>query len=555
MQYHVLPRKSLVLGLLIAAFAMAGVHSGHAQLQVTELMSDPLNEDAWEWIEVRNLGASPVNLDGYIIDRIGDPSSTTTTVNSANAMNTVIPAGGVAVLYDGDLTGPGDYNDGAFRSAWGLSPSVPLIALPNFGNALTNGGGTAVGLWADATAYNADVVDDGLGVFRVASLANAAFGLDFRTTSGFPAMSNGVSAAWNGSGNYQDGANWGPSQAGVGGATTSAVVNLAGAPLNSTNDTANPGKVPSGSAAAGLLISEIMYDPNSAAVGSVERWEWVEIFNNTGSTLNFGTTPHYLHDDDGNDLAAPNVTSGVVPNGMAAVLFNDLLTPQQMMSAWDPGGALGTIFIPVSSFPALANGGDAVALWDSKVDYDIDSTGASPRSLANAVTSVVYDEAGSMSNPTGWPDGTGRSSIYLDSLAADPTVGTNWFSAVTADGISMTAAQVYADSIVHAGGDIGSPGTFGAVSPGLDADFNNDNVVDGRDFLIWQRGFGSGTNNATGDADGNGVVNAADLTVWKNTFGGPPAVGAIGAVPEPTSLVLCGLAFAANAVSRRRRAK
>lgn len=534
-----------------AAFVSLGFSTAHAQLQITELMSDPLNEDAWEWIEVRNLGASAVNLDGYIIDRIGDPSSTTTTVNSANAMNTVIPAGGVAVIYDGDLVGPGDYDDNAFRSAWGLAANVPLIAIPNFGNALTNGAGTAIGFWADGNAYNADVADDGLGTFRVASLTNAAFGLDFRTASGFPAMSNGFSATWNGTGSYQSGANWAKSAVGAGGAKTSVAVNLPGAPLNSTLDTANPGKVPAGTAAAGLLISEIMYDPNTAAVGSVERWEWVEIFNNTGAGINFGATPYYFHDDDGNDLASANVTSGVVPNGKAAVLFSDLLTTQQMIDAWDPGGALGTIFIPVSNFPALANGGDAVALWDNAADYNLDSTGAAPRSLANAVASVVYDEAGSTSNPTGWPDGNGRSSIYLGSLNSDPTVPGNWFSAVTADGLSTTAAQIFADSIVHAGGDVGNPGTFGAT-PVVDADFNNDNVVDGADFLIWQRGFGTGSTNGAGDADGNGVVNTADLALWKSSFGGAPAAAAVGAVPEPAAFGMLAVALASMAGLRRR---
>jgi uncharacterized protein len=82
--------------------------------------------------------------------------------------------------------------------------------------------------------------------------------------------------------------------------------------------------------------------------------------------------------------------------------------------------------------------------------------------------------------------------------------------------------------------------------PGNNADFNGDNVVDGADFLIWQRGFGLAgqPNKSTGDATGDGNVDGLDLDQWKSKFGGAPAVAAIGGVPEPTSVALAGLALA-----------
>jgi autotransporter-associated beta strand protein len=48
-----------------------------------------------------------------------------------------------------------------------------------------------------------------------------------------------------------------------------------------------------------------------------------------------------------------------------------------------------------------------------------------------------------------------------------------------------------------------------------DPDFDDDNDIDGTDFLIWQRNLGVGTTNATGDANFDGVVNAADLRAWQ----------------------------------------
>jgi len=79
-------------------------------------------------------------------------------------------------------------------------------------------------------------------------------------------------------------------------------------------------------------------------------------------------------------------------------------------------------------------------------------------------------------------------------------------------------------------------------------DFNLDGVVDGQDFLIWQRNVGNP--NAMyhlGDANMDGVIDAADLVIWQSNFGfqASPLLQANlaseqVAVPEPGSLgMLC----------------
>jgi hypothetical protein len=76
--------------------------------------------------------------------------------------------------------------------------------------------------------------------------------------------------------------------------------------------------------------------------------------------------------------------------------------------------------------------------------------------------------------------------------------------------------------------------------PEDDADFDGDGDVDGRDFLTWQRGFGTpDALPADGDADNDFDVDADDLAVWQLQYGEPvPPLGALTAVPEPAGAAL-----------------
>lgn len=65
---------------------------------------------------------------------------------------------------------------------------------------------------------------------------------------------------------------------------------------------------------------------------------------------------------------------------------------------------------------------------------------------------------------------------------------------------------------------------YSFIAPTPDPDFNEDDLVDGIDFLVWQR-----DPNAYGGANG--------LAAWEAEYAGVPVVGAIGTVPEPSSLI------------------
>ena len=86
------------------------------------------------------------------------------------------------------------------------------------------------------------------------------------------------------------------------------------------------------------------------------------------------------------------------------------------------------------------------------------------------------------------------------------------------------------------------------------ADFDGDGDIDGKDFLAWQRGFGTGATKSTGDANNDGIVNAADLVIWQNQFDTAP-LREILAVPEPgsISMALGWFFLVASRNARRKR--
>jgi hypothetical protein len=78
------------------------------------------------------------------------------------------------------------------------------------------------------------------------------------------------------------------------------------------------------------------------------------------------------------------------------------------------------------------------------------------------------------------------------------------------------------------------------ASAGIPGDFNLNGLVDGADFLLWQRG---GSPNP---------LSSSDLAIWKSNFGASAsATSTASAVPEPHAWLLSG--FASLALWRRHR--
>ena len=156
-----------------------------------------------------------------------------------------------------------------------------------------------------------------------------------------------------------------------------------------------------------LFITEIMYDPASS---NTTIWEYVEIYN--ADTSSFDLSGAVLDDMAGAILSSSNVGNGLIPPLSTVVLFNDDNTLENFQNAW--GDSI--LFIPVSNWGILNNGGDRVALWCSIETYN-------SRDFDTAITSVYYDGGGI------WPVHNGIGAIELScSLPStcDLNNGNNW---------------------------------------------------------------------------------------------------------------------------------
>ena len=315
--------------------------------------------------------------------------------------------------------------------------------------------------------------------------------------NGFPDGGQGISSYWLGTGDVNDGAQWATAAAGVDGAYQSTFISTMDN-INSTDDVGNPGIVPGG-VGSGLQISEIMYNPRSTDPEA--NWEWIEIVNNTGATLDFASQAYFLDDAANDGLTAPNITEGTIADGEVAILFNENNDAANITGAWGDGLNV----IPVSDWSSLNNGGDTIGIWDSQADYDTD---ADAGNFANTVSTVVYTD-----DPD-FPADDGSGSIHLTNLSGDPNDGLNWALSAPGDSFgSFNASGVGGVVIDHNGNDFGSPGVFGASQP-AGGDFNGDGNYDCADVDALVDEAANGSNTASFDLTGDGVVDRADVQAW-----------------------------------------
>ncbi len=240
---------------------------------------------------------------------------------------------------------------------------------------------------------------------------------------------------------------------------------------------------PNGSGEEGqtnIIITEIMYDPNSAE----DNWEWIEIYN--AGTSSVDLTGFVVDDNNSVSHSAANVAGGTLAAGQQAVLYNvDDVSTADFTAAW---GSVN--LIPVTNWAALAlnNTGDQLSLWKSFADYSGDHA-----THANAIDTVTFNSG------VGFPDPVGAS-IYLTDLGADNNIGSNWAASTVGGGTPLFSGYQSSAAGGNLGTDIGSPGTPGTLAEiiinEVDADTPGD---DSAEFIELYDG-------GVGNADLSGLV-------------------------------------------------
>ncbi len=182
--------------------------------------------------------------------------------------------------------------------------------------------------------------------------------------------------------------------------------------------------------------------------------------------------------------------------------------------------------------------------------YDSEGVELAPGTLLGAGTELVFDF--DLTN-------SGAVSYLQNSLAAGHL---GLFLSSLHQPLAHTGEIAYPDYFLD--NNPGGPNTNGnaptielnvtILDDGMPGDFSGDGIVDGGDFLLWQRELGQSGDALASDGNGDGIVDQTDLALWQDHFGDDDAsLPSVAAVSEPSSLMLASLITAASAFARAQR--
>jgi hypothetical protein len=223
-----------------------------------------------------------------------------------------------------------------------------------------------------------------------------------------------------------------------------------------------------------------------------------------GNVTGFGTvsTP--------NDLAKPLINNGHI-TGDSIVESITLPGYVKGVGTFDNVNFTGT-FSPGLS-PTILSVGNLAFSPSSTLVLELGGTtpGSGYDQLQSSGT-LAFDGTLLLSLINGFSPAAGQAFNLFDWVSASGTFDT--LQLPTLAGLAWNTSQLY------------TTGELSLAAAGQPGDFDIDGDVDGRDFLIWQRG-GSPS-----------PLSASDLADWETNYGFPPLTAVSTAVPEPASCVL-----------------
>jgi hypothetical protein len=229
----------------------------------------------------------------------------------------------------------------------------------------------------------------------------------------------------------------------------------------------------------------------------------------------------------GNDTAATATPLGLLAAGSTRTIGADAAGSSQLV-------------LPTQTdFVSIAN----------SVDTDFYSFSVTAASLLSATLTPlggVFSQGAQGGTESSF-DANARNDLTLAILGADGSTVLGLSNNTAAGGIESLAnltLQPGAEYFARITGSTANVQLYElSLTPALLAptgDFDKNSIVDGADFLLWQRELGESGATLVADANHDGTVNAADLPLWQGHFG-ETAAGATPPVhqaPEPATLAI-----------------